>query len=90
MLLVIDQSTGHSHKEVSDPVLIVESWETWFSKKEVQMLPLEAWRYGLWILDQGWGNGRVDARGGRTRQRGYQEPWPKGVREPKLLGKDEK
>lgn len=37
MLLAVGLRTGHSHKEVSDPVLIVESWETWFSKKEVQL-----------------------------------------------------
>lgn len=37
MPLDVDQHTGLSHKEVSDPKLIVESWETWLSKKEVQM-----------------------------------------------------
>lgn len=56
MLLAFDQRTGHSHKEVSDPMLTVESWETWFSKKEVQMysgrsflLRLGGMASGSWI-----------------------------------------
>lgn len=56
MLLDIDQHTGLSHEEVSDPKLIVESWETWSIRKEVQMydgrsflLRLGSMASGSWI-----------------------------------------